>query len=156
MLGFSVEKIISAVRKFVHDVVGKDSTGRVNDCLIIFDYIKMPQGGVGLGEDAKEYKVLGQIADALKMLAGTLDIPILSACQTNRAGGTANSYELEWFCNTFMKLTNKSQKKMDDEAGDGGPRGNQLLEITASRSGDEHNGLNFDYQRPILTYVEVG
>ena len=112
----------------------------------------MPQSGLSFAADQKEYKVLGLLADSLKTLAGNLDIPILTACQTNRAGETANSYELEWFCNTYMTLKNKSQKQLNDE---GNSKGNQILVVKASRGGDENQGIDFDYRKPILTYAEI-
>ena len=155
MIGFTVEKIIGCVRKFINDIVGKNEKNETKDCLVIFDYIKMPQSGITFNAEQKEYKVLGAIADSLKMLAGELDIPILSACQTNRAGETANSFELEWFCNTLMLLKNKNEKQMQNEAADGISRGNQILEVKANRGGAEGGIINFEYQKPILKYIEL-
>lgn len=50
--------------------------------LIVFDYIKLPSSNANLGE--KEYQALGYLTSTLKDLAGTLQVPIISAVQLNR------------------------------------------------------------------------
>lgn len=155
--GFTVEKIIGCIRRFVSNIVGFDEKGKTKDCLVIFDYIKLPQQGVSSSRELKEYKVLGLIADSLKMQAGDLDVPVITACQTNRAGDVANSYELTWFCDTFMTLKNRPDKDVESEKESGMYKGNQKLTIDANRSGEEnHNGIYFDYNRPSLQYLETG
>lgn len=155
MRGFSLEKIIATVRKFVSNNVGFDETGKTKDCLVIFDYIKMPQTATN-SKDIKEYKVLGMIADGMKILAGDLDIPFLTACQTNRAGDVANSYELTWFCNTFMELRKKTPQEMDRDNQLGVYAGNQLIKIIANRGGEENlEGIPMDYTGEIIRYVEL-
>lgn len=154
MRGFTLEKIIATVRKFVSNNVGFREDGKAKDCLVIFDYIKMPQSANA--KDLKEYKVLGMIADGMKILAGDLDIPFLTACQTNRAGDVANSYELTWFCNTFMELRKKTQQEIDRDNASGVYYGNQLLKIIANRGGEEnHEGIPFDYTGETIRYVEL-
>lgn len=157
MPGFTLEKVISSVRKFVNNVVGFDSNGRPKDCLVLFDYIKLPQTGIS-NKDQKEYKVLGSICDGLKMLAGNLDIPIVTACQTNRSGDTANSYEITWFCDTYLELTKRPEKEIMRNSEMGMNRGNQTVKIKASRNGEEsdNDGIGFDYDGNTLTYTEVG
>lgn len=156
MRDFNMEKVIAASRSFVTNIVGKDENGKTKDCLILFDYIKMPQAGATSSKEEKEYKVLGQFADALKILSGDLDIPILTACQTNRAGEVANSYELTWFCNTFMELTSKSDKELQNDLELGTYKGNQRLKIVDNRGGEEdHDGISLDYSGVILKYQEL-
>ncbi len=154
--GFTIEKIIGFIRKFVNNIVGFKEDGRPNDCLVIFDYIKMPQAGLSGSKEVKEYKELGEITNNLKILAGTLDIPILAACQTNRGGEVANSFEITWYCNTFMILENKSKKELEKNEMNKIYAGNQRLRITDNRGGEEnHEGIDLDFDRPILTYQEM-
>ncbi len=157
MPGFTVEKIIASVRRFVHEAVGFDSNGKPKECLVLFDYLKLPQAGIQ-SKDQKEYKVLGLICDSLKMLAGNMDIPILTACQTNRAGDTANSYEITWFCDTYMELTKRPQKEIERNMQNNVNYGNQVLKIKASRNGEESDddGIGFQYDGNTITYTEVG
>ena len=150
---FTMEKIIGVVRKFIAKEVGYDNEGKIKDCLVLFDYIKMPQAD--LKKDLKEHKLLGILTDGLKMLAGDLQIPVISACQTNRAGDIANSYEITWFCDTFMELTKKSDKEMHNDSMNE-YKGNQRLKISANRSGEEDStGLDFEYTGAVLTYQEI-
>ena len=116
----------------------------------------MPTAGSSSKKEEKEYKILGQIADSLKQLAGDLEIPILTACQTNRSGDVANSYELTWFCDTFMELKNRPESELITEEASGNYGGNQKLKIVANRGGEEnHTGIIFDYCRPVLSYIEI-
>lgn len=74
----SIEEVASICRRWYLKVVG-----RGNDCLIIYDYVKM----VGNDERMrKEYQEMGDKVDFLKKLAEELDCPILTACQNNRDG----------------------------------------------------------------------
>jgi len=157
MPSFSIEKVVASIRKFVDKVVGYDSNGRVKDCLILFDYIKMPQVSISTSAQMKEYKILGGMADCLKGIAGELDIPIFTACQSNRGGDIANSYELTWFCNTFLELKKKSDTEIDKEKEMGNYCGNQRLKITANRGGGEcGGGIDFEFYGNILKYQEIG
>jgi replicative DNA helicase len=156
MRGFTLDKLIGIVRKFTSNVVGFDYAGNVRECLIIFDYIKLPQAEIKSAKDLKEHKLLGSLADGLKILAGDLQIPIFSACQTNRAGDIASSYEMTWFCDTLMELTKKSDKEMEKDSLNNMFLGNQKLKITANRGAEEdHCGINLNYDGPTLTYSEI-
>ena len=74
----SIEEIASICRRWYLRVVG-----RGNDCLIIYDYVKM----VGNDErQRKEYQEMGDKIDFMKKLAEELDCPILTAVQNNRDG----------------------------------------------------------------------
>ena len=74
----SIEEVASICRRFYIKIVG-----RGNDCLIVYDYVKM----VGNDErQRKEYQEMGDKIDFLKKLAEELDSPILTACQNNRDG----------------------------------------------------------------------
>ncbi len=157
MRGFSLEKIIGSVRKFTASIVGEDATGQVNDCLILFDYIKMPQADVKNLKDLKEHKALGLITDGLKALAGDLNIPMVTACQTNRMGDIANSYEITWFCDAFLELLKKTDKEMNMDAANDTFLGNQKIKISANRSGEEdHKGINLQFDGMTLTYLDCG
>lgn len=155
--GFTLEKIMGVVRKFISNHVGYLPNGEARDCLVLFDYIKMPQAELKSAKDLKEHKVLGMLSDGLKILAGEQMIPLVTACQTNRAGDVANSYELTWFCDTYMELTKKTQKEMDNNAMASMYTGNQRLKITANRGAEEdHKGLDFDYHGELLQYIDIG
>jgi replicative DNA helicase len=52
--------------------------------LVCFDYIKLPSSDSKLGD--KEWQQLGYLTSKLKDLAGTTQLPIISAVQLNRSG----------------------------------------------------------------------
>ncbi|AMR60076.1 DNA helicase [Bacillus phage Leo2] len=54
--------------------------------LVCFDYIKLPSSDSKLGD--KEWQQLGYLTSKLKDLAGTTQLPIISAVQLNRSGNS--------------------------------------------------------------------
>lgn len=69
---FTPEKISALAKKFKRQLdIG----------LLIFDYIKLPDGG----DVSREYIELGKLTGKLKEIAGTLNIPVLTAVQLNRS-----------------------------------------------------------------------
>ncbi len=157
--GINIEYLSGVIKNFVHKDVGLDEHGKPKECLIVFDYIKVQKSEFDLFEKGvKEYQVLAKLTDGLKILAGTLNIPILSACQTNRSGQVANSFEITWYCNTFMTLTKKNQNQIDANGGWEQIRnkGNQTLKITDNRSGETfEEGINFYYDGHTCKYREA-
>jgi replicative DNA helicase len=74
----SKEEVASICRRWYLRVVG-----RGNDCLFIYDYLKI----VGNDENnRKEYQEMGDKVDFFKKLAEELDSPFATACQNNREG----------------------------------------------------------------------
>jgi replicative DNA helicase len=77
-----IEEIASICRRWYLKFVGRGNKG-----LICFDYIKAIDKLTG---NQQEYQLMGDKVDMLKKLAEELDIPIVSAVQTNRTGITTN------------------------------------------------------------------
>ncbi|WP_240459071.1 replicative DNA helicase [Bacillus paranthracis] len=73
MPDFTAEKIMALARKYQveHGIQ-----------LLVFDYIKLPSSNANFGD--KEFQALGYFTSMLKDLAGTLNIPVISAVQLNR------------------------------------------------------------------------
>ena len=129
---------------------------------IFFDYLKMPSSEMSSLKSVAEYQMLGFLASGLKDLAGTLSIPVYSACQENRndpkgakkdetnVGGSDRILHL---ATTLMFLTNKSEEEIIKE---GGMYGNQSLYIAYQRNAESDvPPINIKYDRPILTQTEV-
>ncbi len=97
---FTPEKLATAI---------KQHKAKYGVGLVIFDYIKLGEGG-----SDKEYLYLGQITTVLKEQAGKLRIPILTAVQLNRqAIGSdsgmdesmvAGSDKIVQFCNRLIMI----------------------------------------------------
>ena len=109
-----------------------------------------------------EWQMLGFIASGLKDLAGTLKVPIWSACQENRIDPKGNkkdetnvggSDRILQLATKLMFLTNKSEEDILKQAGE---KGNQTLYIAYQRNGESDvPPIDIMFDRPILTQKEI-
>ncbi len=137
--GKPFEEIISIMRRWVTKVVGFDEEGVRNDCLIVYDYMKMMSGD-GLNDSMKEYQVLGFMMSALHNFSVRNDVPVLSFIQLNRDGidrestdVIAGSDRVLWLVTNFTVYKEKSA----EEIADVGPQyGNCKLVPISARHGD--------------------
>lgn len=149
---FTIEKVTALARKFSLQFGIK---------AIFFDYIKIPSNQASF-KDAQEYQKLGFFTSGLKDLAGTLKIPVFTACQSNRsdlgnenpdAGSIGGSYRILQLASKLMFLINKSDERI---AKDGFQNGNQQLLIKYQRNGQSDcPPINIMYNKPILRQTEV-
>lgn len=137
--GKSFEEIISIMRRWVTKVVGFDDTGRRNDCLIIYDYLKMMSGD-SLNESLKEYQALGFMVTSFHNFAVRADIPALTLTQLNRDGIDDESSGVISGSDRILNLvTNFSiyKAKSDEEIAETGPEhGNRKLVPICARHGE--------------------
>lgn len=143
--GESFENILSQMRKWVYQHVGFDETGRTNDCLIVYDYLKL-MGSEGISASMQEYQVLGFQITKLHNFMVKYDIACCAFVQLNRDGITKESTDavsgsdrLIWLCTSFSIFKLKSE---DEMAEDGIAHGNRKLVPIAARHGeglDDHD-----------------
>jgi len=137
--GKPFEEIISIMRRWITKEVGYDEEGNRNDCLIIYDYLKM-MTGEGLNDSLKEYQVLGFMMTALHNFAVRHDAPVLSFIQLNRDGidrestdVIAGSDRVLWLVTNFTVY----KPKTAEEIADTGPQhGNRKLVPISARHGE--------------------
>ena len=104
--------------------------------LIIMDYIKAPDT-----DDA--YVELGKITNFLKnKVAGAMDKSVIAAAQSNRGGDTGESYRIEQYCSTLIKIVEKTP---DEIRKDGIECGKYKLFVSLNRNGKSHGDINSDY-----------
>ena len=149
MPGFRMDDVKSVVRKYY----AKYKIGA-----LFFDYIKM----VELNDNFNETQTLGYITSTLKDIAGTLDIPVISAVQINRTGEgksrissdqIADSDRVLRYCNVLMSLAPKTKKEIDAE---GINCGTHRLQILDNRGGSNfYSGIDILFKRSILTAQEA-
>lgn len=98
---------------------------------LIFDYIKANDG------DANTlYNKLGQKADYIKnIIAGQLNIPVLTASQLNRQGEISDSDKLARYVSTVVYWKQKS--KNDLEGRDWRKVGNATMQVRTNRLGEQ-------------------
>ena len=148
---FTIEKINTLSSRFINQFGVKS---------IFFDYIKIPSNQADF-KTMKEYQALGFFTSGLKDLAGTLEIPIFTACQTNRSNLGTNepdasviggSYRILQLASKLIFLVDKSDEQIAKE---GFHNGNQQLFIKYQRSGASNcDPINILFKRHILRQEE--
>ena len=153
MPNFTVDKVNAIAKKFKmqHNIQA-----------IFFDYLKFPSSQIASLRSVQEWQMLGFIASGLKDLAGTLEIPIYSACQENRIdpkGGkkdetnVGGSDRILQLATKLIFLTNKSEEDIMKE---GVYNGNQTLYISYQRNGQSDcPNINIKFDKPRLKQTEV-
>ena len=149
---FTIEKVSAIAKKYVlqHGVKA-----------VFFDYIKIPSSQASF-KQVQEYQALGYLTSGLKELAGILQVPIFTACQTNRddleganpdASNIGGSYRILQLASKLMFLYNKSDAQI---ARDGHLKGNQQLFIKYQRNGSSDcPPINIMFHKNILRQEEV-
>jgi replicative DNA helicase len=148
---------LSISKRWIMNTVGMKN-GKVNPCVIIFDYIKLMN--LDNIKDFAEYQYLGQIMTDLHNFAVQYDLPIWSAVQLNREGITkedqgivSGSDRIVYLCSS---LTIMKDKTPDDLAADPLVNGNKKLIIAKSRFGPgtmngEYINLKCNLERAKIT-----
>lgn len=150
---FTIEKVTALARKFQR---------QFGIVAIFFDYIKIPSNQADF-RSSQEYQKLGFFTSGLKDLAGMLQLPVFSACQTNRANDSSNddpgesdiggSYRILQLASKLMFLYNKSDEEI---AKQGVQNGNQKLFIKWQRNGESNcPPINIMFDKPIIRQSEV-
>lgn len=136
--GKPFEQILNLIRRWVVQEVKTDEYGKTNECLIIYDYLKLMSSS-SITNNIQEYQALGFQITSLHNLCVKLDIPCLSFVQLNRDGITKESTDavsgsdrLIWLCTSFSIFKAKSAEEL---AEDGPNAGNRKLVPIVSRHG---------------------
>lgn len=152
MPDFSIEKVNALIRKY-------KIQESIDYC--VFDYIKLPNDEVKSLNTSQEYQKLGYFTTCLKDMAGICDMPIITACQSNRnnldskepdASDIGGSYRILQLASKLFFLRNKLDNEMEAE---GFARGNQKLHIKYQRNGEGDKEVDIQFDRPILRMYEV-
>ncbi len=136
--GKPFEQILNIIKRWVVQEVKTDDNGATNDCLIIYDYLKL-MSSESINNNIQEYQALGFQITSLHNLCVKLDIPCLSFVQLNRDGITKESTDavsgsdrLIWLCTSFSIFKAKST----EEVAESGPNtGNRKLVPIVARHG---------------------
>ena len=136
--GESFENIISQMRKWIYTHVGFDENGKTNDCLIVYDYLKL-MGSEGISASMQEYQVLGFQITKLHNLV-KYDVACLAFVQLNRDGITkettdvvSGSDRLIWLCTSFSIFKLKNEEEI---AVDGKENGDRKIVPVVARHGE--------------------
>lgn len=136
--GMPFESILNVIKRWILQEVGTDENGRTNECLVVYDYLKL-MSSTSITNNIQEYQALGFQITNLHNLAVKYDFACLSFVQLNRDGITKESTDavsgsdrLIWLCTSFSIFKEKSA----EETAEDGPRaGNRKLVPIVSRHG---------------------
>lgn len=144
--GKQLEEILPIIRRWITKEVGYDSSGKVNDCLVIYDYLKLMTYDK-LGDHMKEHQMLGFMMTSLHNFVFKYDIPCLAFVQINRDGINketsdiiSQSDRILWLCSNLSIFKKKSEEELID---DGQENGSHKLIPLASRHGPECEEGNY-------------
>ena len=136
--GRPFEETLSIAKRWLIKKVGFDEDGNLNDCLIIYDYLKL-MTSASINNNLAEFQVLGFQITALHNFCVENDCPCLSFVQLNRDGITKESTDvvsgsdrLVWLCTSFSIFKDKTE---EERLTDGIQSGNKKLIPVVSRHG---------------------
>jgi replicative DNA helicase len=161
--GMPFESILNVIKRWVLQEVGTDENGRTNECLVVYDYLKL-MSSTSITNNIQEYQALGFQITNLHNLAVKYDFACLSFVQLNRDGITKESTDavsgsdrLIWLCTSFSIFKEKSAEEL---AEDGPSAGNRKLVPIVSRHGPgmqdgNYINLNMSGQHALLTELRT-
>ena len=159
--GKPFEQILNLIRRWVVQEVKTDENGKTNDCVIVYDYLKLMSSN-SITNNIQEYQALGFQITSLHNICVKLDIPCLSFVQLNRDGITKESTDavsgsdrLIWLCTSFSIFKAKSTEEL---AEDGPQAGNRKLVPIVARHGaglDDGDYINMQMQGAHAKLIEL-
>jgi replicative DNA helicase len=160
--GMSHTEALMLARRWIIKEVGIRPDGRANDCVIVYDYMKLTSGN-NLSHHTPEYILLGLMLTDMHNFAVKYDVPILGFVQLNRDGIDnddtsiiAGSDRILWLCSSMSVLRDKNQ--VDIDGGASWDDGNKKLAVLETRFGcglDEGDYINLKASlRPRYTEAE--
>jgi len=156
--GVPFENIVNTIKRWVMSEVGVDENGRTNDCVVIYDYLKLMSSG-SITNNIQEYQALGFQITALHNLAVKYDFPCIAFVQLNRDGITKESTDavsgsdrLIWLCTSFSIFKEKS---IEEIAEDGKEAGNRKLVPIVCRHGPGMEDGNYINMNMIGSHADL-
>lgn len=159
--GAPFETILNHIKRWVMRNVGVDEEGRTNECLVIYDYLKL-MASSGISNSVAEFQALGfQIMD-LHNLTVKLDIACQALCQLNRDGITredtgsmSGSDRIVWLVTSLSYLKEKSAEELAED----GPRAgtHKVINLKARHGPGLKGGnyINFNMQGEYAKLIEL-
>lgn len=151
--GKSFDEIFSIMRRFITKTVGKNEQGETNDCLIIYDYIKLMSADA-ITKNIQEYQALGFLASNLHDFMVKYDAPCLALSQLNKEGDIAQADRITWLCTSIAYFT----PKIDGDIEEGGDQyGNRKFIVKYARHGggtNQDDYINFIFNKACATIKE--
>ncbi len=136
--GMPFEEQLSIMRRWMLKEVGMKENGEVNDCVIMYDYLKL-MSSENISGSLQEYQLLGFMMTALHNFSVKYQVPFLLFIQLNRdgiqretTGAASGSDRIVWLCSNLTLFKPKSDEEI---AEDGNEAGNRKLVVLKVRHG---------------------
>ena len=159
--GSPFETIINTVKRWILREVGQDENGRTNDCLVVYDYLKLMSSS-SINNNMQEYQALGFQITALHNLTVKYDFACLAFIQLNRDGITredtsvaSGSDRIIWLCTSFTIFKLKSAEEMAEDGPQGGTHKGVNLKARHGSGLTDGNYINFNMQGEFARIIEV-
>jgi replicative DNA helicase len=154
MPNFTFEAALSLIKKY---------RMQKNIGLVVFDYIKAPDNTNFSA--IQEYQLLGHLTSGLKnKVAGTLDIPVLTACQLGRKAigqdtaaddHVADSDRIGRYADVLLYFREKSEEEKE-KYGCTKHTGNMVMTVQINRGGPAKDyAYDLFFDRPTMKISEV-
>lgn len=138
--GVEISRIVSMVRRWRHGHIGLENTP-----IVAYDYVKLTGEN---DHNKKEWQLIGEKLDSIKMLSDEIDCPILTACQLNRqaagknavddSSAIAQSDRLMWYA-AFVAIF---RRKYPEQIGEGKFGTHCLIPLKEREQGRDAKGHN--------------
>jgi hypothetical protein len=148
------------IRKWLHKYVGFDANGKMNNCLVIYDYVKL-MSAEKITNNMAEFQALGFLMTSMHNFTVKHDIPLLATIQLNRDGidkettdVVAGSDRVLWLTTNFSIFKDKSPEEI---AQDGINEGNKKIVVLKSRHGSglqQGDYINMTMKGEFATIIE--
>ena len=159
--GRPFEQVLNIIKRWILQEVGMDEYGNTNECVVVYDYLKLMSSS-SITYNIQEYQALGFQITELHNLCVKYDFPCLSFVQLNRDGITKESTDtvsgsdrLIWLCTSFSIFKKKSPEELAEDGLNAGNR--KLVPIVARHGAGLNDGdyINMDMMGEYARLLEL-
>lgn len=156
--GKPFEEHLSLIRKWLYKNVGFTSSGVVNPCVIIYDYIKIGSAAA-LRNNIEERQALAFMMMGMHDFAQRYKFPVLMLTQLNREGiDKEDQSVIRGSDSALDPVTNFcifKGKSPEEIQIDGSAKGDAKIVVLKSRHGESHYGGNYISYHKIGKYAKI-
>lgn len=152
--GKDFKEILAIARRWAIKTVGYHPSGKLNNCIIIYDYFKL-MDPASL-KHLKEYEAIGYQATELSNFCIEMDLPCLAFVQLNRDLDISQSDRLSWLATSVCLFMEKTPEEVQN---DGIEYGNRKIVFDVARFGeglDKDNYINVQFDGNFCKIAEIG
>lgn len=131
--GYSPDAIVAEARRWLIKKVGFNDEGQANECMIIYDYLKIMNHDE-IKSNMGEYQLLGFIMSKIYDFAKRWGIPLLALAQLNQDEVLASSDRIRWLCTSLTYLKPKTTEELNADPSTNGTK-KFIIDVTRKGPG---------------------